>query len=246
MATLLKENPLFIQQPNALKLAVYNDDIEVGNPLGSKTGINKLTMYYFTITNSPNSSSLSAIHLAMIAYSSDVKQYGHAHILRPLVEDIKKLEVGVDVIIDGEPQKVYGSVVSLPADNLAANETLGFVGSFSANYFCRFCKMSQAKTKTAIRQDNSVLRTCEDHKRDLEEIRKNPSSFSNHGVKAPCAFDELQYFNSVTSFTPDCMHDIFEGVAKRELSLILTDFILTSQYLSLEELNNIVKSFNYG
>ena len=34
-------------------------------------------------------------------------------------------------------------------------------------------------------------------------------------MKAPCAFDELNGFNTVTSFTPDCMHDIFDCVAKK-------------------------------
>ena len=227
-------------------MAIYNDDIEVGNPLGSKTGINKLTMYYYMITNSPNTSSLSSIHLAMIAYASDVKQFGHAHILHPLVEVLKKLELGVDLFVGGKPHRVYGTVVSLPGDNLAANETQGFVASYSAHHFCRFCKMSQSQTKTATWQIDSLLRTKADHENDLQNIRQNPLSFSEHGVKATCIFNELQYFSSVASYTPYCMHDIFEGVEKRELSLLLTYSTLTSKFIQLNQLNNIIKAFCYG
>jgi hypothetical protein len=239
VATLIQTNELFQNHPCALKIAVYNDDIEVGNPLGSKSGINKLTMYYFSILNCPNRSSLSSIHLAIIAHSSDVKEFGHARVLRPLIKDLKRLENGL--VITGMPEKIYGTIVHLPGDNLAANESQGFMGSFSANHFCRFCKMHQAETKHATREDKSLLRNTQDHQTDVN----NPSGSSEHGVKGPCVFDELKYFNAVESFCPDLMHDIFEGIAKKEVALLLTH-VISSKLISLNELNGIIKSYDYG
>lgn len=198
-----------MDKPDALKLAIYNDDIEVGNPLGSKSGVNKLTMYYFMIMNTPNKSSLSSIHLALIAYASDVKEYGHAKVLRPLIEDLKRLETGMQ-LEGGLNRKVFGTVVSLPGDNLAANETQGFVGSFSANYYCRLCKMHQSVAQTATKENVSLFRTKEQHSKDLKEVQDNPLSVSQHGVKTTCVFDELAYFSAIESYSPDCMHDIFE------------------------------------
>lgn len=183
--------------------------LQVGNPLGSKAGINKMTMYYIQILNIPNLSSLSNIHLALVAYSSDVKQFGHASVLRPLINDLKKLEEGIDVEAGDQTVTVFGTVVTLPADNLAANELQGFVGSFSANYFCRFCKMLNSHTHSACAQDSSLLRTIQGHKTDILE-----ASMSTSGVKCACAFDELKYFEPIESFTPDVMHDIFEGIGK--------------------------------
>lgn len=200
-------------------------------------------MYYFTILNSPNISSLSSIHLATVAYASDVKKYGHAKVLKPLIDDLKDLEDGV--VIDGVEGKVYGTVVHLPGDNLAANETQGFVGSFSANYFCRFCKMHHDTTKRCCREDESLLRNVNDHLSDLQTVAGNPQSASDHGVKTPCAFDELKYFNPIESFTPDAMHDVFEGVAKKEISLLIS-YIVTAKFITLTELNNIINSFTYG
>ena len=239
MATLLQTNELFKTHPDALRIAVYNDDIEVGNPLGSKAGVNKLTMYYYSILNCPNRSNLSAIHLAMIAHSSDVKEFGHAKVLKPLINDLKSLENGV--ILMGQCEKVYGTVVHLPGDNLAANETQGFVGSFSANHFCRFCKMHLTETRHICREDPSLLRNVDDHKNDVLSSHAS----SEHGVKGSCIFDELKYFKAVESFCPDIMHDIFEGIAKKEVGLLLTHLI-SSKTIALDELNGIIKSFNYG
>lgn len=239
--TLFQTNVLFAQHPDALKLSVYNDDIEVGNVLGSKAGINKITMYYFQILNNSDLSSLSNIHLALVAYASDVKQFGHNHILAPFIDDLKRLELGITI---GD-STVYGTVTHLPADNLAANESQGFVASFSANHFCRFCKMHSSHTQCATQQDSTLLRTKASQALDLLRSTQDPSTSSSTGVKSGCAFDELKYFSPVESFAPDVMHDVFEGIAKREISLLLKHLI-DNKVITMLELNGIIKSFDYG
>ena len=39
------EHPLFSSDPTALQLFLYYDEVEIANPLGSKTGKHKLGMY---------------------------------------------------------------------------------------------------------------------------------------------------------------------------------------------------------
>lgn len=172
--------------------------------LGSRAGVNKLTMYYFIILNSKNISRLSSIHLAVVAHSSDVKQHGHAKVLEKLLIDMKKLEQGV--VLGPHEEKVHGTVVCLPADNLAANELNGFVGSFSAHHYCRFCKMRSSEAKKATIQDINLLRNVRDHNADLRRVHEDPSTVTNHGVKGPCVVDELLYFSPLDSFTPDCKY----------------------------------------
>lgn len=41
-AQIFKNHPLFSQDPTALQLMLYYDEVEVTNPLGSKTGKHKL------------------------------------------------------------------------------------------------------------------------------------------------------------------------------------------------------------
>ena len=40
--TYYKEHPVFSAHPEALQILLYYDDIEVGNPLGTKAGEHKL------------------------------------------------------------------------------------------------------------------------------------------------------------------------------------------------------------
>lgn len=198
-------------------------------------------MYYFQILNSSDLSRLTNIHLAVVAYASDVKQFGHDQVLRPFIDDLKKLELGVTI----GTETMYGTVTHLPADNLAANESQGFVASFSANYFCRFCKMYNVDTQTTTKQNRSLLRTDASHVLDLDRSLQDPSASSGSGVKSACVFAELKYFSPVESFAPDVMHDIFEGIAKREISLLLKHLI-SSKVITMLELNGIIKSFDYG
>ena len=103
-----KEHPLFSKCTQALQLLFYYDDVEVVNPIGSKTKTHKLgifyilifiiilfiALFYFTLGNiSPKyRSSLNAIQLVAVAKHSYINKYGFAQILQPFMDDIKALE----------------------------------------------------------------------------------------------------------------------------------------------------------
>lgn len=44
------EHPLFSEEPEALQIQLYYDDIDVCNPIGSKSVIHKLGNNYYTST----------------------------------------------------------------------------------------------------------------------------------------------------------------------------------------------------
>ena len=113
-------HPLFSLHLNALQVFLYFDELEVCNPLGSKTKLHKLGMFssrstegsyekewaahmsihsvyigifYFTLGNLPPKyrSRLLAIHLVAIVKTTILSMYGMDNVLRPFVDDIKKL-----------------------------------------------------------------------------------------------------------------------------------------------------------
>lgn len=103
-----KSHPLFSVHSNALQIFFYFDELEICNPLGSKAKIHKLGKFmyinnimlyyflgafYFTLGNiSPKyRSQLSAIQLVALVKSSFVSTYGMDEILKPFVNDVKKL-----------------------------------------------------------------------------------------------------------------------------------------------------------
>ena len=64
------------------------------------------------------------------------------------------------------------------------------------------------------------------------------------GLRQRCPLNQLQSFHAVTSFPPDCMHDLLEGVVAQDLCggiKILCD----KGWFSLEEYNQKLKSFKF-
>ena len=113
-AAMFLKHPLLTLDSNFLQIFLYYDDLEVCNPLGSKRIIHKLgklfihpsdliyslspplyniAVFYFVLGNIPPlfHSKVSRIQLATIAKSEHLKKYGANTILKPIIEDIKKL-----------------------------------------------------------------------------------------------------------------------------------------------------------
>jgi len=89
------------------------------------------------------------IHLAALFYTQDLKTYGFEEILKPLIDDLKILETeGIQLPFIDEP--VFCSVIQVTGDNLALNSLLGFVESFSATYFCRFCLTNKEEIQSVF------------------------------------------------------------------------------------------------
>ena len=63
---------------NSLQLILYQDEVEVCNPLGSKAGIHKLDMYYYTLDNiDPKFRSKHyAVRLFAIVNAKHISTYG--------------------------------------------------------------------------------------------------------------------------------------------------------------------------
>ena len=89
-----KLHPLFSRFPHAIRLKLYYDEPEIVNPLGSKTRIHKLGVFYYQIQNMPAhmNSELSSIHVLFICSDADVKKYGFERILAPFFNDLLTLE----------------------------------------------------------------------------------------------------------------------------------------------------------
>ncbi|XP_044593370.1 histone-lysine N-methyltransferase, H3 lysine-79 specific-like [Cotesia glomerata] len=95
----------FLQQhPHALRLQLYYDELEIVNPLGSKTGIHKLGAFYYSIQNIPPqiTSDLNSIHVLALCADVDVKKYGFKAILQPFLNDLEELESDAGILVNTE------------------------------------------------------------------------------------------------------------------------------------------------
>lgn len=78
-----KTSEYFKKYPNALRINLYYDEVELANPIGSKSGIHKVGVLYFTVQNLPEfiNSSTQGIFILAVAYHLDIKKYGFCQVV---------------------------------------------------------------------------------------------------------------------------------------------------------------------
>lgn len=243
-----RRHPLFSTKKHALQILLFFDEFETANPLGAKKGVHKLGAVYFTLKNLPPklNSVLMNIHLAALFYTEDLKKYGFEKILKPLISDLKVLETnGIKLPFVDEP--VFGTVIQVTGDNLALNSLLGFVESFSATYWCRFCLTTKDETQVKFTEAEPglTLRSKELHAEHCKALQDEDAQPFVYGLKKDCVLNALQYFHSTENFAVDIMHDLLEGVVQYELKLFF-QYLLKSGYISINALMERIQSFNYG
>lgn len=203
-----KSSDYHSENPSCLKLVLYHDDIEVANPLGSRAGVHKLTMFYYSV-HGQMTSSLQSIHLAIVCHASDVKEHGYDSILRPFICDLNKLFTGVEIQLKNASNSesvMKASLEHVVGDNLAANAILGMVQSFRGGYFCRFCYIPGNEVSSSSHCRDQLRRSDVSHFLDVERVMDSATDkVAICGVKEPCALDQLPYFSGVKATVPDIM-----------------------------------------
>ena len=90
----------FRRNPDALVCLIYSDAVELTNPLGSGRGKHKIVQIFWTLADIPRyqRSKIDRIQLALVVKEKVLKKYGERIIYEHLVNDLKKLEQGIEVV----------------------------------------------------------------------------------------------------------------------------------------------------
>lgn len=237
----------FYSEERRISIFLYSDDFEVCNPLGTSRKKHKITSVYWILADIPSCyrSTLTSVYLALLCKADDIKRFGYSEVLKPLLEDIAKLEQD-GILLPKLGKTVKGTVFCVVADNLGAHAMAGLVENFSGPYVCRFCLGERSEfQEKEVRSDAFPIRTKEDYSVHVQTIQENPAQTHCFGVKRLCPLTEkLSQFHLIEGYPPDILHDLFEGIIPMELALCFSDFI-TKRYVTLQELNNTIKSFPY-
>ena len=153
-------------------------------------------------------------------------KYGYQEILRPLLDDLRKLETeGIYIKFDNCVHQFHGTLTMVVADNLAAHALGGFFCNFSSvQRFCRFSNCSQENLKANLPSSSFSLRTSEGYGNVLNTDADKTLS-SVYGIKENSSLNCLQYYHVTNGLAPDIAHDIFEGFATDFLQKLLRYFI---------------------
>lgn len=239
---------LFRMDCHGLQLQISVDEFEPCNALQSKSNRHKICAIYFTIHNLPAkyTSKLNNIYLVCLCNSDDLKskQTDFNNIWQLIVDEIEILES--EGIMVGD-KKVRGTLVHTAFDNLGANVGLGFSGSFSSNKFCRHCLSSKAECRRFTSESECTLRTVESYEDSLAIVDESESVNLDitDGVKFYCVLSNLKYYHILDNPTADIMHDINEGCIPKLLKLLF-EFCFKHKIFSKEELDNMVKCYDFG
>lgn len=244
-----KQSEIFMSDPYTVQIQLFTDDYEPCSPLQSKAGVHKLCAVYFLIKNFPiqYQSRLNYINLVCLCHSDDINKSTQAdfnNIWQIIVEDLSKLET--EGILVGS-RRIKAAICYPSFDNLGANISLGFAGSFSAEYYCRFCESNSSECKTACEENDSKIRTEENYENRLKVIEslEKIDYRRTFGLKRNCLLNELKYFHVTKNLSVDILHDIYEGAMPFVLSHII-EFMIATKILKKNEIVDLVSFYNFG
>ncbi|KAK3924516.1 Cystathionine gamma-lyase [Frankliniella fusca] len=220
-------------------LNVYYDDCECNNPLGSSC--KKIGCTYVQISCLPPEcqSSVENIFLALV-FETQYRNFSDDKAFKPLISQLRSLETnGIVLDLPDGPKRVYFVCGLLLGDNLGLNSVGGFAESFTANYFCRFCKTHKNVTHTQSIEDVSSLRTEQSFADDI-----STNNVSLTGIKGNCAFNLVPSFHISSNFCVDIFHDLAEGVAHYVMLHVLRHCI--PEFFTVDLLNHRIELYRYG
>ena len=146
-----KNVKFFQDNPGAFAAMFYSDAVELVNPLGAARGKHKVIQIFFNLAEIPKCqrSQVDRMQVALIVKEKLVKKYGIHKIYKNLVDDLKKLENGIEVE-NPVPRIIKCGVLLHSGDNLESHSVGGFSMSFSSRDVCRFCHIQHEELSNNI------------------------------------------------------------------------------------------------
>ena len=185
--TAFKFNFLLNSEKKTLEIVLYHHDFGIVNPLANKTVKYKTSGFYFVLRNLPPQyrSCQKDIHLAIMCYSKLISKYGYQEILRPLLDDLRKLETErIYIKFDNFVYQFCKTLTMVVADNLAAHALGGFFCNFrTVLRFCRFCNCNKENLKANLPPLSFSLRTSEGYENNVLNINADKTLSSVYGIK---------------------------------------------------------------
>jgi len=227
----------------SVMIQLFYDGLGVTNPLRGHSTLHNVGVFFYTIKNIPHrfNSCFANVHLLALCYSEDLKKYGFEPVLEKFVAEMNFLSrtgfTGTFPVI-GE-QTIYASLCQVTCDNLALNGILGFIESFSCDYFCSICYASQEEIQVNFREEYFQKRTAHEYSQDVDKLMSSVLQAKKHvrGVKADCMLNQIDGYHVTDNWSLDIMHVILEGIVPIELGCILHGLCVVDKAVLFDTLN---------
>ncbi|XP_065665654.1 uncharacterized protein LOC136087076 [Hydra vulgaris] len=168
-------------------------------------------------------SSLQAIQLLCLAKLCEIRKFGVTSLLEDLKSAINILKNGVVIKTSKGEKLIYGSLLFVLVNTLAAQNVGGF---------------KEDEQERLDRVQELLLRTG--RKKDAVYWSKK------YGVNGDIMLANIPYFKLTKCLLHDPMYILLEGIIRFELRCMLKKFIFDKKYFKLDSLNRQLKQFPYS
>jgi len=144
---------------------------------------------------------------------------------------------GITVKLHGTEWNFRRALLAILGDNLASNGLGGFKQSFSFAFrFCQTCYVTNDTYKALADSRQVELRSDAKHDEQCNfldgPLRDHYSK--TYGINRRSILSQTPYFSMFSGGLPHIMHNILEGLAALEMSL-LHHYIIAEPYLSFDD-----------
>ena len=204
----------------------------------------KIAALYFCIACLPQhwQACLKNLFLAALCYGVDRSEFGNFSTFWPVIDELIFLErTGISIETDDGPIQVYFLLSLILGDNLGQNQIMGLTECFTANYFCRVCKVHRNVMRRTFVEDVGALRNRQNYEEDLAL-----NNVQLTGIKERCYWNDVPSFHVTENVNGCLLHDFEEGACGYGIVLILYWLICVYEFLTFEVLHQRINCFDYG
>jgi len=211
---------------------IFQDAVEICNPLGNRSGKHKVVNFYWTLLNIPPKyrSKLSSMSLFAMVKRKILDKYSFENVLAPFFEEMRQLTQGVDFLIHDKRRKCFGRVILCLGDTEGQQQIGGFKVGVGFSYRkCRLCYAVQEDVRNNFEVASFVQRSNISYVQQCDSIINAPNENikgqlqTTYGIIEPSCLLKLKDFDITKQLPHDVMHVILEGVLPYECQLLTKD-----------------------
>jgi hypothetical protein len=148
-------------------------------------------------------------------------------------------------LLEGQ-SPIVGTVFAITGDNLGSHCIGGYKENFStSNFVCRYCLIDR-QTCVDCPHMISEARSEKHYNECVSKLESNDNA-ETFGIKFSLVFNKLKHYHVCKPGLPTCLgHDLFEGVAARDVALIIKHFVKVEKYLTYQQMNRLLTQFMYA
>jgi len=243
-----KTHPLFSDCTKfSVMIQLFYDGLGVTNPLRGQSTLHNVGVFFYSIRNLPqqHNSCFANVHLLALCKSTHIKKYGFDPILEKFVHEMNSLSrcgFAGDFPVIGHCT-VYASLCQVTCDNLALNGMLGYIESFSCDFFCSLCYATQNEIQKHFVEELFDMRTKASYDADVHKLQSSTGVLHVRGVKRVCKLNEIDGFHITSNWSLDCLHCVIEGTVPYELGCILYELCNDVDGLDIDVINSEIQLF---